>query len=89
MTREHQLTIVQEEEFEESVREPSMAIPANFQLDVDNLEMDEFDMLLEDDQEFKDFMDRKSTIIQNIERLSSARFPRNKAKQSIYLTKVE
>ena len=79
------MTVVQEEEFEESVREPSVAFPTF----PDNLEMDEFDFLLEDDQEFKDFMERKSTIIHNIERLSSARFPKNKAKQSIYVQKVE
>ena len=79
---------MQEEEFEESVRDPSIALPNIMHLDTDH-DMDQYDFLLEDDQEFKDFMDRKSTIIQNIERLYSARFPKNKAKQSIYIQKVE
>ena len=51
--------------------------------------MDNMDLLNDDDQDYQDFMQRKNTIVENINKFSSAKFPQNHQKQKEYMSKVQ
>ena len=76
-----------EEEYEESMHNDSVldSIPL---VSVEDSDCEGTDLLNDDDQDYIDFIQRKNTIVENINKFSSAYFPQNSQKRKDYMNKV-